>query len=524
MKHPKRLISFETFLILSLGLFASQSWALSFKNFEKHPRLVIVMAIDQFRADYLSRYSQEFLPATSASGRLGGFRYLMQSGAYFPFAEYPAFQNMTCSGHAMLLTGAPPSENGIIMNEWFDRDQQKVIYCAQDDQGELAPQRLKTSTVGDELKLSYPQSKTVSIALKDRAAMMLAGHKANIVLWWDKKTNSWNTSAYYGNAPQWLAEHNLNVQKNKGIEDSFTGEGFSVKTQRLTRESFAYAFGTKLTLDLAKQALKNENLGHNKSTDLLTLSLSNHDFLGHQFGFGSGQMKALTLEEDRQIADFLNFVRDHMKGLENVVIVLSADHGIAPNVDKAAAQGLPADKLDLDKIQSKLESDLTLKFGTLKDEKKYIYGQKYFHYYVNPKALVEKRISLTEALAVAKMSALSFKGVSKVFGRDDFDLGHWPAGLMGEQLKAQYLPTRSGDLVLIPDPFVMDLDENFVTHITGYSYDRQVPLIFLGAHIKPGVHSEFASVLDLAPTLSFMLGTVAPASAQGRVLNIFKDE
>ena len=510
--------------LLSLGLNSNTSLALSFKNFEKRPKLVIVMAIDQFRADYLSRYSQEFLPATSASGRLGGFRYLMQSGAYFPFAEYPAFQNMTCSGHAMLLTGAPPTENGIIMNEWFDREQQKVIYCAQDEQGELAPQRLKTSTVGDELKLSYPLSKTVSLALKDRAAMMLAGHKANVVLWWDKKTNAWSTSPYYGNSPQWLAEHNLTVQKNKGIEDVFSGEGFSVKTQRLTRDSFAYSFGTKLTLDLAKEALKKEDLGHNISTDLLTLSLSNHDFLGHQFGFGSGQMKALTLEEDRQIADFLNFVKAHMKGLDNVVIILSADHGIAPNVDKAAAQGLPADKLDLDKIQTKMESDLTAKFGSLKEDKKYVYGQKYFHYYINPKALVEKRISLADVLAVAKSSALGFKGVSKVFGRDDFDLGRWPSGLVGEQLKSQYSPTRSGDLVVIPDPFVMDLDENFVTHITGYTYDRQVPLIFLGAHIKPGVHSEFASVLDLAPTLSFMLGTVAPASAQGRVLNIFKDE
>jgi predicted AlkP superfamily pyrophosphatase or phosphodiesterase len=514
-------ITIRLFLILGGLCLAQGASALELKNWEQRPKLVVVLVIDQFRADYLTQYEKEFLPAHEGS-KLGGFRYLMQDGAYFPFAEYPTFQCMTCSGHAMLLTGAPPAANGIPMNEWFDREAKKIIYCAEDEKGELTPMRLKTSTVGDELKLVHPKSKTVSLALKDRAAMMLAGHSGDIVVWFDRPSLSWKTSPYYRELPKYVEDYNKQMLKEKGKPEVFTAAGITFKSELMSKDSFSYGYGTRLTLQLAKEFLQKEDLGHHADPDLLTISLSNHDFLGHVFGFNSTQMHYLTVDEDRQISEFINSVKSHMKGLDDVVFVLSADHGIAPAVDKAVNLGLAAGKIDLEKLQSRMQKDLAASFGEVsKKTRLWVYGQKYFHYYVNPEALKEKKISMAEALRVMKKSAASTPGVLFSFGRDDYDKGVWPAGLIGEQLKSQYNPALSGDLVVIPAPFFMDVDDNHVTHITGYSYDRQVPLIITGRNVVAGVYSDFASVLDLAPTLSFMLGTVAPASSQGHVLPIF---
>ena len=518
---PKLKIKLQLSLALMGLSLSSLANSLELKNWEQRPKLVVVLVIDQFRADYLTQFEKEFLPAHQGS-KMGGFRFLMQDGAYFPFAEYPAFQCMTCSGHAMLLTGAPPAANGIPMNEWFDREAKKIIYCAEDEKGELTPMRLKTSTVGDELKLVHPKSKAVSLALKDRAAMMLAGHSADIVVWFDRSSLSWKSSAYYKELPKYVEEFNKNMLQEKGKSEVFSSPGFSFKTELMSKDSFSYGYGTRLTLQLAKEFLQKEDLGHHEDPDILTISLSNHDFLGHEYGFGSRQMHYLTIEEDRQLSDFINAVKGHMKGLDEVVFVLSADHGIAPAVDKAVNQGLAAGKIDLEKLQSKMQKDLDEAFGVVsKKTRLWISGEKYFHYYVNPDALKEKRISLADALRVMKKSAASTPGVLLSFGRDDFDKGVWPAGLIGEQLKSQYNPTLSGDLVVIPAPFYMDVDSNHVTHITGYSYDRQVPLIITGRNVVPGVYTDFASVLDLAPTLSFILGTVAPASSQGHILPIF---
>ena len=508
----------SAFLFFISFLFAMKTVALTLKAWERRPHLVVVLVIDQFRADYLTRYESDFLPAKKQND-LGGFRYLMQNGAYFPFAEYPAFQCMTCSGHAMLLTGAPAQSTGIVANEWYDRDEKKIIYCAEDAEGKLSPLRLKTSTVGDELKLSHPKSKTISLALKDRAAIMLAGHKADHVLWFERKSMRWETSSYYGPLPDWATEENSKLAAEQGQAFRWQSTDVDFKTTKLSRDSMAYPLGTRVTLDLAKAALLKENLGHHLDPDILTISLSNHDFLGHQYGFGSAAMKALTLEEDRQISDFLNVLNKHMKGLQDVVIVLTADHGIAPNVEDSAALGLPGQKIDLDQLKTKMEDDLTKAFG--KPPGSWIAGQIYFHFYLNPEVLKAKQVRPEEALQVIKKTAQQDRGVLAVFGVDDFQNQKWPQGLLGEQLKAQYNSKISGDLVVIPVPIAMDKDTHHVTHITGYSYDRSVPLILAGASIKAGVHPEFTSVLDLAPTLSFVLGTVAPASSVGHVLPVY---
>jgi len=504
---------------LAIFCFSFAAQSLNLAQWEKRPKLMLVIVIDQFRADYLTKLEGQFLPSMKGK-QIGGFRYLMEKGAYFPFAQYPTFQCMTCPGHAMILTGAPPASTGIPLNEWFDVATGKMIYCAENSKGELSPERLRTSTVGDELKMMYPDSKVVSLALKDRAAIMLAGHKADTVLWMDSKTGAWTTSAYYGKSiPTWAQTINSELQSRKGKLVQFKGPHFAYSSQVLAKESFAFPLGTEMTVNLALTALKEEKLGLHPHTDLLTMSLSNHDYLGHQYGFGSAEIEALTLAEDQAIAQLLQGVKAQLGSLDQVVIALTADHGVAPLVETSQKQGLAGEKVDLDKVKQTLEAHATATFGSAATP--YWAGHKYFHYYLNPETLKARKLQAAEVLQDGVVALRGYSGLETSFTAIQYQTGVFPPGLLGDQLRAQYIPGLSGDLIFVPRPFVMDKDSNNVTHITGYSYDRQVPIVLLGAGLKAGLQAENVDLLRLAPTLSFLLGTVAPASSKAELLPVF---
>ena len=174
------------FILFALA-FSTFAFAAPLKKPLQKPKLVVVLVIDQMRADYLTRFETRFQKSSAKSP--GGFKYLMSEGAYFPIAEYDVLQNITCPGHAMILTGAHPTMNGIILNDWYDKVARKTVYCAADEKDKISPRNLKTSTVGDELKNAGYKSKVIGIALKDRAAVMLGGHRADHALWFDDKSH-----------------------------------------------------------------------------------------------------------------------------------------------------------------------------------------------------------------------------------------------------------------------------------------------------------------------------------------------
>lgn len=492
--------------ILSVVLIVSSSaaHALDLDAFEKRPKLVVALVIDQFRADYLTRFADKFKPAGSMD-KPGGFRFLMKEGAYFPAAEYDVLQNMTCSGHAAILSGTRPARFGFATNDWFEKKTKKMRYCAQDDEFGVSPRQLGTTTVGDELKNVHASSRVVAIALKDRSAIMLGGHRADVALWVDPKITQWSTSKYYGaDLPAWASKLNAALKadaKRPNPEDNTVESG---------------AFGVKMTFDAAITAVHEMKLGHGKETDILAVSLSNHDMLGHMKGPNSPEMEKLTLEEDRLLAEFLGRLRAEVGSLKDVVITFTADHGASPAPDVAKTLKLESGRLDFLPLYKKVNARLDEKFGSA-GQKEWIVGMSHLHFFLNDDLIAEKKAKPDDVENEVRAIFEKEPGVADVYTRGDYNKGLFPPGPVGEQLKNSYIPGQSGDVVVIPKPFFMAKGSTFTNHISSYAYDRQVPLILVGRNFKPGIYND-AKVIDLAPTLSFTLGILAPAMNEGRVL------
>lgn len=531
-----------------LGLTQAWSAPLSLTQFWKKPKLVVVLVVDQFRADYLTRFEKRFLPAGQGE-KVGGYRYLMQKGAYFPFAQYDVLQCMTGPGHAMILSGTYPYQMGIPLNTWFDRASEQPRYCVEDSSQEvvgpmenfkagkgLSPKNFRAETVGDLLKNSGYSSRVVSVALKDRAAILLGGHRADLALWLDSQSFSWVSSRYYlsnGKLPAWVEELDRELSQRRGKLYSWKSSGqhtgltlgvpFKHETTIGSRESLSLPLGLELTAQAAKKAIDQFKLGRGASTDLLALSFSSHDYLGHLYGPNTLEMEEMTVAEDREISSLLNFIRKRMPGgLKDVLFVLTADHGIPPSPSWLKSQRMDAGKIDAEEVIERLENRLTQRFGK-PNGGKWIAYQSDLNFYFSQKAIAglpeelrDRRSSVFEDEAKAELAKT--EGGAFVFGRGDFERRTLPPGMFFRNILKTYIPERSGDLVLIPKPFYM-VDDDPVSHMTNYSYDRTVPLIFAGERVKAGVYSTAADVVDLAPTLAFILGMMGPAGAEGRVLN-----
>ena len=282
---------------------------ISYAGYAVKPKLIVVIVIEQFRADYLTRFPEKFLSATGPKTSVGGFRYLMSNGAYFPMAKFDFLQNMTCPGHAAIMTGSSPSRTHIPLNEWIDRESSKRRYCVADDVDGLSPRQLQGTTVGDEIKNTGAPSRSVSLALKDRAAILLGGHRSDISFWIDK--GAWTSSNYYGKKlPVWLASENERLKKDLDKDYVWGAQ----KAKRGALESYALPYGAEITTDAAIAALRGAGLGKSGTTDVLTLSYSTHDILGHAVGPNAQEMESLTIAEDKEIARLLNAIKAEVPG------------------------------------------------------------------------------------------------------------------------------------------------------------------------------------------------------------------
>lgn len=521
----------------------------------KLPKLVVWIVIDQFRSDYLSRYSEIFVP--------NGFRKLMKDGAYFAQAEYDVLQAVTCVGHAVMATGASPARNGIPVNRWFDRTTKKKHYCAEDDRHTIvglekeeasvieaskkfdlgtSPKNLFASTITDEIKTAYPESRVVAFSHKDRGAILIAGHRADLASWQDWNTGKWITSTYYaknGKLPDWLQKHNDEIGKTRRTPQKWEalpgGTGNFVPNSVFTKESFPgqkqgfpyefkpgdrpYALGPWNVHELFKvsrRALDDLRLGQNpKGVDVLTISISTHDYVGHNFGPNSREVEEITRHEDREIADLIAAV-DKKVGLKNTIFILTADHGTPPNPDEVTAKGVAAGKIPTAKWVEDAEKKLAQKWGNPPGGS-YIAFAEELNFYWNENALQEKKIPRATADSTLKALLLEKPEVADVITGTEIQERRLPLGLLGHQLTRSYVPTRSGDLIVNPKPFFM-IGGDAVSHHTGYTYDRTVPVIIMGPGVKSGRYPG-GDVADIAPTLAFLLGVIPPNSSEGRALS-----
>jgi predicted AlkP superfamily pyrophosphatase or phosphodiesterase len=461
---------------------------------------------------------------------------------------------MTGPGHATVLTGSYPYQNSISINSWFDVVAKKKAYCVGDssvkivgnaskpDDG-MSPRNLVGDTVGDELKNAGYPSKVVSIALKDRAAILMAGHRADLAVWFDPKTFQWVSSTYYlpeGKLPAWLDSVNAEVAKLKDKDYRWDiqgpGSGYSTKENDLPDDHWNRRLGTgfphivkngtmnvtpfpvgpELTEAAAEKLFEAYKIGQGPTTDVFAVSFSSHDYLSHAFGPNSREMEEMTIAEDKIISKFLNFLNRKIPGgIKNADIILTADHGAPPNPDWLAKQKVDAGRIDEAALAKDLEAALSKKFGA--PSEKWVFHIEDLNVYLNPAALQQRDANRDAVEEEAKAVISKIKGVANVFSRGDYFARRLPPGLSGEQILHTYYPGRSGDLVVIPKPFYMAKGDT-VVHMTGYAYDRTVPIILAGRNFKPGRYSQNARVIDIAPTLTFLSGCMPPALSEGRVL------
>jgi predicted AlkP superfamily pyrophosphatase or phosphodiesterase len=546
---------FTSILMVTLWVLPGFGDVLPTRFFSEKPRLVLFISIDQFRSDYLTRYQSRFIAPKVKSTDLGGFNFLMTNGAYLPFAQHGLLQDMTGPGHAVMSTGAYPYQSGVPLNYWFDAAANESVYCAEDPKMATvgvertkshvgtSPKNMLATTVGDELKNAGYPSRVVSVSLKDRSAIFMGGHRADLALWFDQDNYKWVSSRYYlpdGKLPKWVENVNKGIGSHKGETAQWKVDGqptglalvnapavdgkvspfgisFPHTYVKGSTEALSTPLGLEYTVDVVEKSVEEFKLGRGKATDYLAVSFSSHDYVGHTFGPNSLEAEEMTVAEDKMLARLFNTLQKKIPGgMKNVLVVLTADHGIPPNPDWLRSEKMDAGRINEEKLQAALEEKLAGVFGKMGD-KPWILKLKEFNLYLNPRAIAEKKIAAREVENALEKIILAEPWVASVMTAGDIRDGRVPSGLVGRQFQHSYYPGRSGDLIIVPKPFFMPGSDT-VTHMTGYSYDRSVPLLFSGPHIKAGVFATSVEIIDIAPTLSFILGTVAPTMSEGRVI------
>jgi predicted AlkP superfamily pyrophosphatase or phosphodiesterase len=375
-RFTRTRLLFNPGLLLVLALNLSPSSFASAYN--AHPKLVVIIVIDQFRGDYLERYREQF-------GE-GGFRLFLDHGAYFSDCNYNYANTHTAPGHATLLSGAYANGHGIVANDWWDSRKKRMVTSVEDedtktvgvsgDKTGASPHNLMADTLGDELKLATQgKSRVFGISLKDRAAVLPAGFAGDAAYWIDPRGGAWVTSTYYRNElPNWAQRFNASDHATKYWDRDWKDAQGNIlrstahhKAKDGSDAGFyevvgSTPFADEYELEFAKELVVDENVGNSGATDLLAVSLSANDILGHQVGPDAPEMKAMALALDRELADFFNFL-GHQMGLANVWIALSADHGISALPDVAKKLRIPAANLDFGKFEAQINNAMTGRFS-----------------------------------------------------------------------------------------------------------------------------------------------------------------
>ncbi len=528
--------------LLGAGLALGAAGAAPAQAPAARPRLVVAIAVDQLRADYMDRFRPFF-------GR-SGFNLFLQRGASFAEARYEHATTTTCAGHAVMLTGSYGSVNGIIGNNWYDARSGHEVYCAADPTVTLigaasegrSPRNLDGATVGDLLKISTGgKSRVVTVSAKDRSAIMLGGHLADAAYWMEDTL--FVTSTYYrSDMPRWAQDFNASGKVTSYVgkkwerllpasaydlvgPDDVPGESDEAGMGRTFPHAIASAdafdlspFSNDVLADFAIRAVTAEGLGRDTVTDLLGISFSANDRVGHAYGPDSHEVMDATIRLDRTLARFFGFL-DRTVGLGTVVLVLTGDHGVAPlpEVFDRLHPGASARRFNPAVVDTVVNRGLDARYGPGPAP-----GWVAFHdqpqLYLNLPALRAKKIAVEDAERVVQAALMSIPGVHQALTAAELAQGR-AIGARTAEVHSFY-PGRSGNIYYQMAPYILVDDEPTGTgHGTPWAYDQQVPLLWFGSGIVPGIRQTPAAVADIAPTLAALLGLTTPGGAQGRVLS-----
>jgi len=522
-------------LVICFGLLRSGASAY------ESPKLVLTIVVDQMRYDCLER--SPHLLATN------GFRLLLERGAFMMSGKYNYYPTITGPGHASYLSGCGPAVHGIISNEWFDRKTGKDIYCCADtnviavgttNKSQMSPRNFVGATVADQMRLRY-NSKVIGISLKDRAAILPAGKKPRGAFWFDSKTANFITSTYYmTNLPNWVVQFNdrkvahsfagkswdrLLDAKEYMFADNEPGEG---RLSKETNSVFPHViniatnnvdavlqspFGDELLMQFAVAAIDGENLGRGEQPDMLCVSFSSNDMVGHTFGPYSHEIQDLTFRLDRQFEKLFNHIEEKI-GLKNVIVVWTADHAVAPTPEFAASMGLDGHRWNSGNFFTNLQSRLEAIYGSGKyfQNNKLPYGVYLNHDTVRERGLDEAKVTNT-----IREYALSTGFFQACFTREQLLNGSAP-GWIGEMVLNGYNAERGPDVVFVGKPFgLATTSKTGTSHGSPYAYDTRVPIAFFGRAFKPGRYADQFFITDIAPTLCAALRILEPPGSMGKV-------
>jgi hypothetical protein len=497
--------------------------------YQASPKLVVILVIDQFRGDYLERYHSEFSP--------NGFRLFTDRGAYFPACYYEYANTLTAPGHATIATGAYSAAHGIFSNQWWDPTQKRVITSVEDSSTKLmgaevegvgaSPHNLLADTLGDELRLATQgQSRVYGIALKDRAAILSTGFSANGAFWIDEDSGAWVTSSYYMSAPpRWLLAFNGQDSAKKYLNQEWKDTDGTVLASTKPHNfddgkpvSFyelvgSTPFGNDYEFDFARELIQQEKLGYGAVTDLVVISLSANDILGHLAGPDAPEMRAMALALDRQIGEFVGFLNQQY-GQGNFWLALTADHGVGPTQNTDKQLKLPGGTPRSSELKAQLNKDIGAR---LHKQAEYVRSVAYPVVFVNSEVF-PPNVSESEA-EIHVAEAMKANGFLNAFTKEQMGNGELPPTPLGHLYLNSYSPYGGAWVMGVAMPFAYNATAKAIAnHGAPYSYDQHVPLAFYGSGFKAGVYRELVEPIDLAPTLAVMLGINKPTSSTGRVL------
>ena len=530
-------------MILGFGL-KTQSQIQDSSSFKIHPKLLVGIVVDQMRYDYLFRYWDKLGD--------GGFKKMITEGYLFKNANFSYIPTYTAPGHASIYAGCTPSEHGIAANEWYDQSFGVMKYCVNDkryssigtqsNEGDKSPKSMLVTTIGDELKLSNNNhSKVVSIALKDRSAILPGGHKADGAYWIDNQGN-WISSSYYmDKLPSWVEDMN-NTRPGKfylgskwepmfpimEYEESFSDNNEYEETHLweespvfphdyssvTAKEGYSFVkytpMGNTMTKDFAQKAIIKEKLGQDKYTDLLAISFSPIDYIGHFYGPHSVEMEDAIIQLDADLASFFKFIEKEVG--KEVVYFLTADHGAVNVPSYLTDQKIPSGYFDsqacikLINAQFKSLYNVDSIIENYSNSQLLISKEAVEKYRLNADFVQEKIIEIIQ----------EFAGVKEVLVIKDLKKGS--TSPMEQKALNGYFKGRSGDLFIILKPGWIHDRGKGTTHGSGYSYDTHVPLIFMGSGIKNGTSNQMVNIRDIAPTISTIINVSFPNGTTGKPL------
>jgi predicted AlkP superfamily pyrophosphatase or phosphodiesterase len=530
----KRLCSI--LLISICSLFTSPA----FSGTRSVPRLVLFISVDQMREEYFERFGDEFT---------GGLGRIYREGVFFSQAHLNYAASETGPGHATLSTGRYPGHSGITGNEWINPKTGRTVYCVEDsgacpvrgDGGYRSPRNLLVATVGDWLKSSSPASKVISISSKDRAAILMGGKEADVAFWYNGGTGQMVTSSYYADSlPGWVIrfneknwiDHHLPAEWEKlypeeryaaDEDDDYSAEfpwngsaRFPHAFTDPTRQILTSPYGDFLTLDFALEAVLQEDLGQRGVPDMLCISLSCTDYVGHSFGPNSQEMHDHLLRIDRRLGEFIAALEEKL-GKERIFIALSADHGVMPLPEYLAEHGnTHARRID---FESRIKAPVLALDSTLRKDLQSSQPILSLNGMLNYDAAARNDIDSIAFEQKVRSAMLQIQGIDDVYFRRELVLPPRGERPFIDLFRRSYYSPRGEDFqIRFSEWCIMSWKLYGTTHGSPYEYDTHVPVAFLWSGVRAATVTRNIFTVDIAPTIGSALDLAVPAGIDGKPL------